>query len=69
MIFSEIHVPEWNVVTAKIHNGTRGDVEYMISSREKYTLTKLWQVIFQAPIFRDVVDMNFGCLEIKKLKH
>ena len=45
----------------------------MISSREKYTLTKLWQVIFQALILEMlliyVVDMNFRCLKIKKLKH
>jgi hypothetical protein len=42
----------------------------MISSREKYTLTKLWQVILQALILEMlliyVVDMNFRCLKIKK---
>jgi hypothetical protein len=28
-MFSEKHVPEWNVVTAKIHKGITGDVENM----------------------------------------
>jgi hypothetical protein len=28
-VYSEKHVPEWNVVTAKIHKGIIGDVEKM----------------------------------------